>query len=214
LHLSYKRNIKLSGLLYFHRISDNRMAGTPLKNLRMFRELCGHNALRNIILTTTMWLDVEEELGSLREKELAKKYWNGMINEGSKVFRFLNTSESAWTILDNFLQPAHERRAVQLQKEMVDLERQLSETKAGKKLYSELEVIVKKQQTTLQKIREETKRHGRDELLLHALKEEHEVLRRELGDTVAQMQTLKISVGQRLRGILQLPFSYIGKLGR
>jgi len=73
LNTTYKRNIKLSGLLYFHRISDNRMAGTPLKNLRMFQELCGHNALRNIILTTTMWLDVEEELGSVREKELEKK---------------------------------------------------------------------------------------------------------------------------------------------
>jgi len=191
------------------------MAGTPLKNLRMFQELCGHNALRNIILTTTMWLDVEEELGSVREKELEKKYWSGMISQGSKVFRFLNTPESAWIILDHFLRPAHERQAVQLQEEMVDLERQLSETKAGKKLYGELETIVKKQQTTLQKIREETKRHGRNEVLLQALKEEHEALRKDLANTVTQMQTLHIPLGKRLRGILSFPLlSYIGKLGR
>jgi hypothetical protein len=213
-HLSYKRNIKLSGLLYFHRISDTRMTGTPLKNLRMFQELCGRDALRNIILATTMWVDVEEQVGLQRQKELEKNYWKGMISQGSKAFRFLNTPESAWAILDHFLRPAHERQAVQLQEEMVDLGRQLSGTKAGKKLYGELEVVVKKQQTTLQKIREETKRHGRDELLLHALKEEHEAFRRELGDSVAQMQTLKISLGKRLRGILSFPLSNIGQLGR
>ena len=191
------------------------MAGTPLKNLRMFEQLCGHNALRNIILTTTMWVDVEEDLGSQREKELEEKYWNGMINEGSKVFRFLNTPESAWAILDHFLRPAHERHAVQLQEEMVDLERQLSETKAGKKLYGELEKIVKTQQTTLQKIREETKRHGRNKVLLQALKEEHETLRTELGNTVAQLQSLQIPLGKRLRSILSFRLlSYIGKLGR
>jgi len=98
---------------------------------------------------------------------------------------------------------------------MVDLERQLSETKAGKKLYGELETIVKKQQTTLQKIREETKRHGRNEVLLQALKEEHEALRKDLANTVTQMQTLHIPLGKRLRGILSFPLlSYIGKLGR
>jgi hypothetical protein len=190
------------------------MAGLPLKNLRMFQQLCGHNALRNIILTTTMWVDVEEELGSQREKELEKKYWKGMINEGSKVFRFLNTSESAWAILNNFLQPAYDRQAVQLKEEMVDLEQQLSETKAGKKLYGELETIVKKQQTTLQKIREETKRHSQSKALLQALKEEHEALRKELGNTVSRMQTLQIPLGKRLPGILSFPLSNIGKLER
>ena len=53
-------------LLYFHRISDNRMAGTLLKNLRMFEELCGKDALKNVILTT-MWDEVDEETGLARE---------------------------------------------------------------------------------------------------------------------------------------------------
>jgi hypothetical protein len=46
------------------------MAGTPLKNLRMFEKLCGKNALRNIILITTMWDEVDEALGLQREKQL------------------------------------------------------------------------------------------------------------------------------------------------
>jgi hypothetical protein len=105
----------------------------------MFQKLCGDNALQNIVLVITMWDDVDEELGSQRENELEKNYWKGMLNEGSKTSRHLKTPESAWAILDNFLQPAHQRQALQLQKEMVDLQRQLNETKAGKKLFSELE---------------------------------------------------------------------------
>ncbi|KAL4259609.1 hypothetical protein AB1N83_006536 [Pleurotus pulmonarius] len=35
---TYERNVKLAGILYFHRISDNRMAGTPLKNLHIHNE--------------------------------------------------------------------------------------------------------------------------------------------------------------------------------
>ena len=40
------------------------MAGTLLKNLRMFEELCGKDALKNVILTTTMW---DEETGLAQE---------------------------------------------------------------------------------------------------------------------------------------------------
>jgi hypothetical protein len=173
----------------------------PLKNLGMFRKLCGEQALQNIILATTMWGEVEEEVGLQREKELEKTYWKGMIMQRSKVSRFLNTHKSAWTILDNFLQPAHEQQSVQLQKDMVDLQWQLSETKAGKKLYGQLVAIVKKQQLTLQKIRDESKWHGQN-YVPQALKNQHESLRKELRNTVAQIQTLQIPVGMQLQSIL------------
>ncbi|KAI6102828.1 hypothetical protein F5141DRAFT_1132860 [Pisolithus sp. B1] len=51
----------LSAILYFHRISDNRMAGTPLKNLRFFERLCGENATSKVTLVTTMWDEVDSE---------------------------------------------------------------------------------------------------------------------------------------------------------
>ena len=49
----------LSGILYLHRITDNRMAGTPLKNLQVFQKLCGRDALGKVYLTTTMWDEAE-----------------------------------------------------------------------------------------------------------------------------------------------------------
>jgi hypothetical protein len=87
------------------------MLGTPLKNLRKFRELCGKDALRKIILVTTMWSEVDEETGSWREQELKERYWKAMIAQGSGMARFGGAldSESAWAIIDPILQAAHRK---------------------------------------------------------------------------------------------------------
>src|SRR6266540_6334994 len=85
--LRYNRHIRLTGLLYFHRISDNRMAGTPLNNFRAFEKLF-EDDFNGIILTTTMWDEVDEDLGAEREKELTDVYWKSMIERGSSVKRF------------------------------------------------------------------------------------------------------------------------------
>jgi len=191
---TYKREIKLAGILYFHRISDNRVAGTPLKNLHMFEKLCGKNAFENIILTTTMWDKVGEDIGAQREKELKGEYWKAMIKQGSKTIRYRNTRESAWEILDSII--GHKQQAVLLQKEMVDMERQLRETDAGQTLYSALESLVRRQQDTLEEIRSETMRQADPSVLKH-LQDEYEDLRKELQTTIADMQKLQISMGKR-----------------
>ncbi|EDR05744.1 uncharacterized protein LACBIDRAFT_329295 [Laccaria bicolor S238N-H82] len=50
--------IKLTGIIQLCGIADARMRGTPLRNLKMFEELCGSDVLANIILTTTFWNQV------------------------------------------------------------------------------------------------------------------------------------------------------------
>ena len=83
--------------------------GTPLRNIRKFKELCGDDALQKIILVTTMWSEVDEETGSQREKELREKYWKVMIDQGSATARFQGelNFESAWAVLGPFIQAAH-----------------------------------------------------------------------------------------------------------
>jgi len=191
---TYKRDIKLAGILYLHRISDNRVGGTPLLNMRMFENLCGKNAFQNVILTTTMWDTVDAETGLQREKELKSEYWKGMINRGSKTMRYRNNHESAWDILDSVL--GHSRLAILLQKEMVDMERQLRETTAGQTLYNALERLVKEQQEKLEEIQLETSREG-DKKTLQRLRDEQRVLHDKLQTAISEMETLKISVGKR-----------------
>ena len=138
---SYKNEIRLSGLLFFHRISDNRMAGSPLKHLKMFHNLCGSEALKNVVLVTTMWDQVDEDMGNNHENELTTKYWKSMIELGCHTSRFHNTAESAFDIVSQF-QDA--RCTVLLQRELVDLHLELAETSAGRTLFAFLVEFIKK----------------------------------------------------------------------
>ncbi|KDQ52985.1 hypothetical protein JAAARDRAFT_84004, partial [Jaapia argillacea MUCL 33604] len=155
LNETYNNQILLSGILYFRRISDNRMAGTPLKNLDMFQKLCGKKTLENVILTTTMWDEVDEFTGNAREEELKWKYWDYMLSKKSRISRFLNTRQSAWAVLDPILGSVHEERALLLQTEMGELKRCLPETSAGHGLFSTMEELLKKEQHVLRRLREE-----------------------------------------------------------
>jgi hypothetical protein len=112
LFFSYQREMALTGLLFLHRITDDILAGDPLRNLAIFRKLCGVNALQNVALVTTMWDEIDETTTSCRE-ELRTKYWNPMVDVGSRIFRFGHTRESAWAIVDqlnNFTLPTPVQR--------------------------------------------------------------------------------------------------------
>ena len=66
----YKRRRILSGVIYLHRITDRKLCGSSRKNLNVFRQLCGDEALTNVAIVTNMWENVEPATGVAREKEL------------------------------------------------------------------------------------------------------------------------------------------------
>ena len=116
--LSCQTNILLSAILCFHRISDNRVAANhitvdPLKHLFMFRKLCGNEAESRIVLTTTMWDEVQETVGKNRLVELESTHWKTMIERGSTTFRYWNTQESARELLQMVAEQTVQRRGIQ-----------------------------------------------------------------------------------------------------
>ncbi len=127
-----------------------------MKNLRMFEKLCGEDFNR-IVLTTTMWNEVDEELGVERETELKEVYWKSMIERGSSVQRFLYTRESAFEILAPFFEEVEKRGDLLVQREMNERQLQLNETSAGRLLKLEFEDLVARHQGILDKIRRETR---------------------------------------------------------
>jgi hypothetical protein len=129
----------LTGLLFLHRISDNRMTGTSVRNMNMFEMVCGVGALQNVILVTTMWDTVDNVTGTEREEELKTKFWQSMISSGSRIARFDSTSRSAWGILD---QLPKSKRPLQLQTEMVDEGKPLIRTAAGSFLFQFLSRVI------------------------------------------------------------------------
>jgi hypothetical protein len=51
---SYQSKRFLSGILYLHPITSNRMGGSSLKSLDVFTRLVGPDSFHNILLVTTM----------------------------------------------------------------------------------------------------------------------------------------------------------------
>jgi hypothetical protein len=88
-------------ILYLHRISDNRLASASLKNIQMFSKLCGSNVMPNVIITTTMWGEIDTKTGVCREREL-REICKDALGDGCSVLRFENTFDSAWGLIDHF----------------------------------------------------------------------------------------------------------------
>ena len=149
----FKKKITLSRIIYVHRITDVRMAGTIHRNLRMFGELCGDKSAKNVVLVTTMWDKVRSEEEALkREDSLKARYWNVLLHHRASVARFHNNQDSAWKIIDQVT--GQDRTAVLLQEEMVTLGRNLNETNAGKALYRDLQSLLDKQNKTMHSLAE------------------------------------------------------------
>jgi len=130
---AYKENANLATVLYLHRISDNRMSGSAMKNLRIFSNLCGRDAMPNVVIVTTMWSKVDVNDGIEREKVLKQEVWKPLLNSGCRVERFDNTHKSAWDIVE---QSTGKDTATHLlvQTEMVDSGKTFEQTQAGSDL--------------------------------------------------------------------------------
>lgn len=95
----------LTGILYFHKISDNRMAGPPFNLLRKFQKLCGKEAPKHIIFITTMWDETDDVEGEKREEQLKLDYWKTMFDLGTRTRRYWNNHASAWDIIHLAVDP-------------------------------------------------------------------------------------------------------------
>ncbi|KAI8259407.1 hypothetical protein K4K56_006668 [Colletotrichum sp. SAR 10_98] len=135
---SYNNEVKLTGILYLHRITDPRMGGSARKNLFMFKKLCGPEALKHVVLVTTMWELVDKEVGLERQAELetTEDFWGYMLAKGSRIEKHMNTPQSAHYIISKFMSRSRQNSPILLaiQDEMVNKNKNLDETEAGKGL--------------------------------------------------------------------------------
>jgi hypothetical protein len=198
----YERKLLLSGILYFHRISDTRMGGTPLRNLRMFEGLCGKSAFKNVVIATTMWDKVDEGIGAILEDELKNNYWNAMIDRDSTTGRFLGTRDSAFRLIAPFLEAENNRTALLIQRELVDFDLRLGKTRAGQILRAEIKRSVKQQERSLDRMGKALKHPDNA-----ALTEEYEQLKKTHGSLLQQMADLEVPVGRQLMNTIANTFS-------
>ncbi|KAH9931006.1 P-loop containing nucleoside triphosphate hydrolase protein, partial [Fomitopsis serialis] len=128
---TYERDMLLSGVIYMHRISDRRVGGIAVENFRLFGKICGPSAMKNVLIVTSMWEDVPEEVGSAREQELASKpiFYQPAIEAGAQMIRHYNHAESARIAVSILL--GNSAQMLQMQYELVEQKKQVPETAAG-----------------------------------------------------------------------------------
>jgi hypothetical protein len=132
LESSFRAGTKLNGIVYIHDITKPRMQGSAFKNIRMFQSLCGGAVLKNVILATSFWDQVDPNYGEQREQELitSKEFWADMVAKGSKVMRLKRNRATSLAVLKEIAK--NQKIELQAQKEMVEQNKSISETKAGK----------------------------------------------------------------------------------
>jgi hypothetical protein len=195
---SYKdQNIKLTGIVYLHRITDPRMTGNALKNLRTFQKLCGKKSMSSVVLVTTMWEHVNPADGDIREADLQNtaEFWGDMIRENSTTMRHLNNHHSAMNIIAYLIQK-RTTTVLEIQTEMVDLKRPLDETEAGREVEGEL---IKQRQIfeqRLQRAQDEMKEALRvnDQKHVEELGKDQERLQKMIKDSEKGREDLRINL--------------------
>ena len=102
----------------------------------MFRELCGEGALKNVILVTNMWEKVPADVGDAHEKQLAADPFKPALDNGAQLARHNNTAKSAHDIIRRIMK--NRPAALQIQRELVDEHKDITDTAAGKAIKKDL----------------------------------------------------------------------------
>ena len=137
--------MKVAGIVWIQEISNVKISSELQGNLDTFWALCGDSAVRNVILATTKWDDVDEEVGSKNEQKLVSTVWKDMIKHGSISMRFNASSESAWEII-NLILDKRPIGFVLIQTELVELDETIAQTAAGRTLRWTLQELLEQQE--------------------------------------------------------------------
>ncbi|EKM58620.1 uncharacterized protein PHACADRAFT_140673 [Phanerochaete carnosa HHB-10118-sp] len=182
LSATYKQGRTLNGVIYMQNITIHRMGGMARKNFRLFRKLCGDATLKNVLIATNMWSDVNPTLAAQREREMAEKdiFFKSAIEKGARMVRHDNTVESAHRIIREIMgfTPA----PLQIQRETVDENKPLPETDAGQDVKAGLEEQLTRYKTEVAELR------GTIQELLQAKDDKHREDLQELREAMRDLQ--------------------------
>ncbi len=143
---------RLSGIIYLHRISDPRVGGAAKKNLRVFREICGDEMLKNVRLVTTNWSSVGQTEGNSREAELANRIFRPLIDAGAQMHRHDQGLASAQFIVSTLVQQAPITLKIQTE---LNSGKALGDTSAGAIIIEEMKELQKKHEKDMEDLRKE-----------------------------------------------------------
>lgn len=129
----YRQGIKLHGIIYLYRISDVRVSNAGVQDFLGLRKLCGDRAIRNIVILTTMWNQVNAEDGKRRAADLQFKddFFRPALEDGVRLMHHTDgTVDLVHTIIKSIMRNQPETLAIQ--EELVDKNMDIDQTRIGK----------------------------------------------------------------------------------
>ncbi|KAF3141980.1 hypothetical protein TWF569_007746 [Orbilia oligospora] len=135
----YSNSRPLTGIIYVHDVSKEKMGGTSHKSLRTFQKLVGERSMENVVLVTTHWRSFLKGDQVKREDELRKTFWASMIGRGSKILRHDGSTKSAVRIVKEMLD--RKPVVVKIVDEMVNQKMAFYQTDAGGVVQEGLKVL-------------------------------------------------------------------------
>ncbi|KAK0753683.1 hypothetical protein B0T18DRAFT_424190 [Schizothecium vesticola] len=139
-----KGELMVSGVIYFHCITDMRLTGTARTHIEILSEICGKHFYPRIAFVTTMWNRIKagDRTYERLHGSLGQKYTH--IVRPHMLFRFSNDRKSAEAVLEHFNKPYTPVSRAELQLE-VEVRQSGSgasavrKTKAGRRIDADLD---------------------------------------------------------------------------
>jgi len=170
------------------------MSGSVCKNFDTFGRFCGDKVTERVRLVT-MWDKARDhDMAESRLAQLENNFWQPLIEKEARHKKFNNIATSTWEIINDVVGDAE---ALLLQKELVDVERMLNETTAGKALYTQFQKLLREQKETIKKLSDETKAE-QDPTLARDLEIEYQRIEVQIQKTWEEMEQLKIPFLRRI----------------
>jgi len=137
----------VSGVIYFHPITDLRLTGPARTQIQILEQICGESFYARTAVVTTMWnrINKEDVMYDKLHENFGRKYPH--LTRPNTFFKFLNDKDSAAAVLKRLLavarSPVPGRPAtLQLQSEVARMGTSagsMRKTQAGKRIESDMD---------------------------------------------------------------------------
>ncbi|KAK0708108.1 hypothetical protein B0H67DRAFT_497092 [Lasiosphaeris hirsuta] len=199
----HNNNARLVGIVYLHRITDPRISGSGMKNLRILQKLCGPSSFKSVTLATNMWSEVGSQpeakrMAEQRQTELRKPdFWGAMVDQGSIMTRHDGTLDSARDIVRTLVD-RDVRILLNIQRELAVEKKTLDETEAGQYVQKEILEAKKRYERELVDLQESMDEalNEKDEETFQALRAEKEAAEAKAAQTEKECQRLNLTMLQ------------------
>jgi hypothetical protein len=190
---SFHKDAKIRGVLYVHAITEPRMRGSAMKNLRMFREVVGAENMKHCFLVTTKWSKQLTNVSERHEVELAtnKNFWKPLLDRGAKMLRFYDSQQSAHEIINPLAQCPQFLFKLTVEYEVE--KKKLDQTTSGKMANEELEKAKAAFQKEMEELRQDQRLalESKDKEMVEMIEKEKEKLNAEIENMKAGQELLK-----------------------